>query len=997
MSGPSITFTSRAFVNAQDKGAGSFVVGGDTIGVDGGFVVLNIVDAANNVVANALGLNLLHLDPADPTQEHGTWSAVLSGPVLAGLADGSYTAQATPAGGTFQPTATQTLIVDDVAPVAVADSGSVTAGATVTVADPLLGVLANDHDSGGGPLQVVDATGARGFAAAGDVLSGLYGDLTLNADGTYSYTADNAAGIPAGQSATETFAYDVADQAGNISAANLVFTVDSSVAPPSAPVTFTATTDNGQAAIGAGHVVTIAMQAAGPLTVSGTPTLQLNDGRTAAFVGGSGTSTLTFQYVVQPGDNNNDLQVTGLNLNGGSLQDGGGNLAGSVAADLGLRIDTAPPTITITSPDFVVPADKKAGSVVIAGTVSGAAFGTPITVNVLDANNAVVDSFSTTVSGHAWSVTATGAQFTALTDGSTYTVAAQVADDVGQTAIATQSLTVDETPPTVVGDTNSVLVGGTVTASTPAQGVLGNDLHSGPITLTALLVGGVPVAPGQTIAGEFGDLTMQADGTYTYTADNAAAILDVGHDGFLYQITDQTGATATGLLDIAVGQTPTIAIDPTITPQLGVDVPGFEITGTTTGVKRGSVIVRILDQDNNVLETLRPGPRGPVVNAADGTWSENAFGPFSPDLPDGVYTMQAEVTNLFGLTATAQRAISVQLDGAARNATFQVMQDVTFQAVESVTGDKINGVLFDNTGKYTVGSSVVMGPDTAGGAWTYTVTGIATADAAHQDSALSGFVYDTSYVDADLGVTVGTFYGAQGLASGDRTTDYSGSNYLGSEGDVVSIDGKDFAIASGKYVVGDTATVTQPLMQQVSFEAVESVTGDKIEGVLFDDTARYTVGSSVVTGLDNAGGSWTYSVTGIAAADAAHQDSALSGFVYDTSYVDADRGLTVGTFYGSQGLASGDRSTNYSGSNYLGSDGDVVTIGGRSFAIASGKYVVPETLGTVTASGGTSANLALLGNYAAASFVDAGSGQVAAPVSDAAPPSAAMLTSPHAG
>ena len=52
----------------------------------------------------------------------------------------------------------------------------------------------------------------------------------------------------------------------------------------------------------------------------------------------------------------------------------------------------------------------------------------------------------------------------------------------------------------------------------------------------------------------------------------------------------------------------------------------------------------------------------------------------------------------------------------------------TFTAVESATGDKITGVLFDNTNRYTVGSSVTSGIDTEGGTWTYTIDSIATTE-----------------------------------------------------------------------------------------------------------------------------------------------------------------------------------------------------------------------------------------------------------------------------
>jgi hypothetical protein len=109
-----------------------------------------------------------------------------------------------------------------------------------------------------------------------------------------------------------------------------------------------AATDTGTSNITAGHVVTVTMTTSEAVTVTGTPTLQLNDNEVAFFTGGSGTNTLTFTYVVQPGDNTADLQVTGLNLpSGATIADQAGNgLSGNVTGDLGIQIDasTNPPT-----------------------------------------------------------------------------------------------------------------------------------------------------------------------------------------------------------------------------------------------------------------------------------------------------------------------------------------------------------------------------------------------------------------------------------------------------------------------------------------------------------------------------------------------------------------------------------------------------------------------------------------------------------------------------
>ena len=91
--------------------------------------------------------------------------------------------------------------------------------------------------------------------------------------------------------------------------------------------------------INAGRLVTITLTASDAITVTGLPTLQLNDNELAFYTGGSGTNTLTFTYLVLPTDNVADLQVTGLNTPSGSgIVDGNGNsLSGPVTADLGAR------------------------------------------------------------------------------------------------------------------------------------------------------------------------------------------------------------------------------------------------------------------------------------------------------------------------------------------------------------------------------------------------------------------------------------------------------------------------------------------------------------------------------------------------------------------------------------------------------------------------------------------------------------------------------------
>jgi hypothetical protein len=94
---------------------------------------------------------------------------------------------------------------------------------------------------------------------------------------------------------------------------------------------------------GPGQVVIITVTLSENVTVTGTPTLSLNDGGTASYTGGSGTNALTFSYTVASGQSTANLTVTRVNLpNGAAVQDAvSGNNANLSGADVtfgGLQI-----------------------------------------------------------------------------------------------------------------------------------------------------------------------------------------------------------------------------------------------------------------------------------------------------------------------------------------------------------------------------------------------------------------------------------------------------------------------------------------------------------------------------------------------------------------------------------------------------------------------------------------------------------------------------------
>lgn len=118
----------------------------------------------------------------------------------------------------------------------------------------------------------------------------------------------------------------------------------------------TSSTANGTYKVG--DVISVQVNFAESVTVTGTPQLTLETGstdRVVNYASGSGTNSLTFTYTVQAGDSNADLDYIGTNalgLNGGTIRDAAGNdatltlaapgTAGSLGANKDIVINSAP-------------------------------------------------------------------------------------------------------------------------------------------------------------------------------------------------------------------------------------------------------------------------------------------------------------------------------------------------------------------------------------------------------------------------------------------------------------------------------------------------------------------------------------------------------------------------------------------------------------------------------------------------------------------------------
>ena len=167
---------------------------------------------------------------------------------------------------------------------------------------------------------------------------------------------------------------------------------------------------NGSGNLSTGQVVTLTVNMSEVVivdTTGGTPTLSLNDGGTATYTAGSGTSALAFSYTVAAGQNTPDLVVSSFNLNGATVKDGAGN-----AADLSGASNYNPPgTLQIGgSPALTVASIATSGT----GIASGSG----------DLNAGKVVTLTVNFSGAVTVNTAGGTPTLSLNDGGTATYTA---------------------------------------------------------------------------------------------------------------------------------------------------------------------------------------------------------------------------------------------------------------------------------------------------------------------------------------------------------------------------------------------------------------------------------------------------------------------------------------------------------------------------------------------------------------------------------------------
>ncbi|GAA4369483.1 Ig-like domain-containing protein [Nocardioides caricicola] len=571
-------------------------------------------------------------------------------------------------------TVTITVIPVNDAPIAFADAIEVSEGGTATTLQGgATSVLANDTDV---ELNVLTAVLVSGPA---------HGSLTLNANGTFSYTHNGS------ETTTDSFTYRANDGTVNSGPTTVTITVT--------PV------DDG-APVGVGDGLTVAE--------GGTATT-LTGGATSVLANDTDPDGAVLSAVLVTGPSNGTL-VLDPDGTFSYTHDGSETTTDSFtyqADDGTTSSNTATVTITVTQVNDAPTAQSNSLSVLEGGTATTLTGGaTSVLANDSDAENDVLTAVLVSGPAHGsltlnangtFSYTHNGSETT--TDSFTYRANDGTVNS-GPTTVTITVTPVDDGAPVGVDDGLTVAEGGTATTLTGgATSVLANDTDPDGAVLSAVLVTG----PSN------GTLTLNSNGTFSYTHDGS----ETTTDSFTYQADDGTTSSNTATVTITVTQ---VNDAPTAQSNSLTLLEGGTATTLTGGAT--SVLANDTDAENDVLTAvLVTGPtHGSLTLNANGTFSYTHNG--SETTTDS-FTYRANDGTVSSNTATVTITVTPVNDApVAVDDSLTVVQDGTTSTLDGGAtsvlandSDAENGVLTTHLAAPPAHGTVVLG---ALGTFTYT-------------------------------------------------------------------------------------------------------------------------------------------------------------------------------------------------------------------------------------------------------------------------------------
>ncbi len=364
-------------------------------------------------------------------------------------------------------------------------------------------------------------------------------------------------------------------------------------------------------------------------------------------------------------------------------------------------VDTVPPSLAITafSDGAVMNAAEQGTDLEITGTTD-AENGQTVTVTVGD------QTYGGTVSGGGWSVTVPAADFTALSDGATVSVTADVADRAGNPAPqASGSFDTDFSAP---GLTLNPVGGGSI------------DLVD--VVGDLILTGTTTAEDGQTVTVSFEGqdyVGTASGGAWSVTIPNAdlSGLTTGTPTSVSVAVSDAAGNPATPVtVSVPVDLSgPSVAITPLpVGATLNAVEAGSDltITGTTGNVTDGQQVTVTLDGQTYTGSVL------------GGSWSVTVPSADLGSLTDGGdFTITADVMDTDGLAAP-QASVGLSKDVSAPTLSIDSFSDgAIMSAAERGTDLTISGTTTAEDGQtvtVTLNGQTYSGA-ASGGAWSVTV------------------------------------------------------------------------------------------------------------------------------------------------------------------------------------------------------------------------------------------------------------------------------------
>ncbi len=564
--------------------------------------------------------------------------------------------------------------------------------------------------------SVTGAVGAISYALVGSA-TGNYGQIVLNANGTYTYTLTSPATTTphaddGANSLSETFTYQATDSLGNVVTSTIVVSIVDDV--PKALNDSNATNATEDQLTLTGNVLDNDVQgadrvASGPVTAGtftgtyGTLVLNANgtytytlDANDADFknLHGGGNGTETFAYTITDADgdtstanlvlniHNNDDPVCldGLDVKGGEITVYEKNLSDGSSPNTSALTQSG--SFTVTALDGLQTLTVGGIAVISNGVAAGlpqsvvSPLGSTFTITGYDPASGVV-SYSYTLVDNEAHPNANGAN--SLSE--SFDVVATDTD--GSTASGQINVNIVDDLPTANADTGSVAEGGTVNVS-----VLGNDSSGadGAATVVGVRAGSNTATSASgglnsNINGNYGYLTLDAAGNAVYHSNPNSVSPPGATDTFTYTIRDSDGDESTTTLTINVADSKLVAsVDQDVTvyekaldlSKDGQDLAPGTVTGSEPGntgeTASGTLVGSVSGGSGAITYTLvgnATGSYGQLQLNADGTYTYTLTSApkTAPNANDGPNTLSEtftyQATDALGNSTTSTLVVNI--------------------------------------------------------------------------------------------------------------------------------------------------------------------------------------------------------------------------------------------------------------------------------------------------------------------------------------------------